>query len=306
MNKPKFWIALERSKGIGYASLNKIYEDFKDLGLSIEDLFDLSPDEIKNEFSFSEQTVNGIAEAQKRLEEIEDDILDMTEAGIIPVLFFDSKYPESLKKTLGNQSPPILYCLGNTSLLNEPGAAILGHHEISPKGEMISFQSAKVLSEHSITVISGMSKGTGTTAHISAMENKGKTVAVLPCGMFFFKMTERLQSVFDPDRFLILSPFYLRENFTEYNAMNRNRLICALSKAVFIVESPVEGGIFEAVKSAEKLNKPVFTAEYGEYPPSASGNPIFIKDYSATPVRGRKEGNIVIPNLDMLLAKVKF
>lgn len=306
MNKPQYWIALERAHGIGYATLNEIYTQFLDLGLSIEDLFDLTPDEIRDEFSFNDKVIDGIIQAKNILVEIEEDILDMNEAGIQPVLFFDNNYPKQIIESLQSQAPPILYCLGNVNLLKSSCAAILGHHEISPKGEMIAFQSAKILSKHSITVVSGMSKGTGTTAHASALENSGNTVAVLPCGMFQFKMTERLQNLFNPDRFLLVSPFYLKEGLSEFNAMNRNRLICALSKAVFIVESPAEGGIFEAIKSAEKLKRPVFTAEYAEYPPSAAGNPIFINKYKAEPVRGRKEGESVLPNLDNLIAKVKF
>lgn len=306
MNKSRHWIALSESSGIGYASMNEIYTTLSQIGISISDLFELSEKEIISEFTFNSRIVNGIIEAQKIFDEIEEDYLNMIEANIHPLLFFEKEYPDKLKKELKSNTPSILYCFGNLNLLNKNSAAILGHSEISTKGENIILQSAKILCSHDIVVTSGLSKGAGSIAHYSAIENKGNTIAFLPCGMFTFNMSEKLKSIFDPDHFLLVSQFPLNSPYSEFNAMSRNRLICAISDAVFIAESTEEGGIFEAAKSASKLQKPIFVSEYSEYPESAKGNPTIIKIFSAHPVRGRKEDNIVIPNLDSLLSKIKF
>jgi predicted Rossmann fold nucleotide-binding protein DprA/Smf involved in DNA uptake len=63
-----------------------------------------------------------------------------------------------------------------------------------------------------------------------------------------------------------------------YAAYIRNRIICALAHAVYIVEAPDEGGIYEAAKSAHALNIPLYTTEYAEYPPTASGNKKIMSD----------------------------
>lgn len=306
MENYKHWMALNLAKGLGIVSLKEIYETIKSLSLSITDIFSLNIEEIKNEFNFSNSIVNGIIEAQSKIVEIESDYCDLIDANIQPIIFFEKNYPEILLNKLKSNAPTILYTFGNIDLLNTKSAAILGHSEISAKGEMINYMAVKNLSEHNITVISGMSKGAGVIAHKSAMENHGNTIAVLPCGMFNFHMSEKLKELFDENRFLIVSPFYPGEQFSKFNAYNRNRLICALSQAVYIVEAPEDEGIFEAGKSALKLNVPLFTTQYAEYPESAIGNKKLLSEYNATGIRGKKEGTKLIPNLDSLIAKVKL
>ncbi|MGL4371003.1 MAG: DNA-processing protein DprA, partial [Spirochaetota bacterium] len=156
------------------------------------------------------------------------------------------------------------------------------------------------------TVIGGVASGAGATAHTAALESGGTTVGIIPCGFLTFDLSAKLKAVFDSERFLLISPFYPKEEYSAFNAMNRNRIICALARAVFIVEAPAEGGIFEAAKSAAKLAIPLYTAEYSQYPESAAGNSSIIKEYHAQPVRGRKEGGAVVPNIDALIASVKF
>ncbi|MBP8084301.1 MAG: DNA-processing protein DprA [Spirochaetes bacterium] len=308
MNRNTQWIALERAEGIGSASISEIYETLTSLSLNINDLFSLSEREIREEFSFKESIIKGIISAIKISDEIEDDCADMEEVGIKPLFVFNKDYPEILKQRLGNSAPPVLYLMGSPMILNETLAAVLAHSETSEKGSMIIFKGAKILSSHSITTVGNMSKGGGSILHRSTIEAGGKTIGILPCGFFTYTMTEKIQSIYNPDNFLIISPFYLKEEFNIYRAIERNKLICALSKAVFIVESPAkdEGGIFEAAKSAQKMHIPLFTAEYAEYSEPSMGNPVLIKEYGAQPVRGRKDENGVSPNLDAYIAKIKF
>ena len=308
MNRNTQWIALERAEGIGSASIIEIYETLSSLSLNIEDLFSLSEKEIREEFTFKESIIKGILAAIRISDEIEDDCADMEEIGVKPLFVFSKDYPEILKSRLGNALPPVLYLMGSSSILNDPLAAVLAHSETSEKGSMIVFKGAKELSSHSITTVGNMSKGGGTVLHRSTIEAGGKTIGILPCGFFTYTMTEKIQSIYNPENFLIISPFYLKEEFNIFRAIERNKLICALSKAVFIVESPAkdEGGIFEAAKSAQKMHIPLFTAEYAEYTEPSMGNPTLLKEYGAQPIRGRKEETGISPNLDAFIAKVKF
>ncbi|MBP7901271.1 MAG: DNA-processing protein DprA [Spirochaetes bacterium] len=308
MNRNTQWIALERAEGIGSASIIEIHETLSSLSLNIEDLFSLSEIEIREEFSFKETIIKGIISAKKISEEIEDDCADMEEVGIKPVFLFSKDYPEVLRLRLGNTVPPVLYLMGSPSILKESLAAVLAHSETSEKGSMIIFKGAKELTSHSIATVGNMSKGGGSILHRSSIEAGGKTIGILPCGFFTYTMTDKIKSIYNPDNFLIISPFYLREEFNIYRAIERNKLICALSKAVFIVESPSkdEGGIFEAAKSAQKMHIPLFTAEYAEYTEPSMGNPTLLKEYGAQPVRGRKDEGGLSPNLDAFIAKIKF
>ena len=306
MKDYKYWIAIEQAKGIGPSNLKIIYDTIKGLNLSIQDMFNLSPKEIQEEFSFNKKIIDAIINAKGSLTRIEEDYFNLLEAGVDVILFFEDSYPERLYDVLKNTFPPILYTYGNKRIFHERGAAILGEMNVSSKGKMITHLAARELAQHGIVTISGLAKGVDQIAHLSAVENAGKTIAILPFGIINLIIPEILQKVFDPQSFLIVSSFYPTREFSKFNAYSRNRLICALSYAVYIVESPLNGGIFEAGKSAHKQNIPLFITEYSKYPESASANKKLIDEYNAYPIKGRLIGDVLTPNLDKLIGIVKF
>jgi DNA processing protein len=304
MSNHKYWIALEQAKGIGPANLKIIYDKLKSFGLSVVDLFGLTPAEIKAEFAFHENVVNAIEGAKKSLYRIEEDYHLLLDAGIDPILFFEEAYPKRFHETLKTQIPPVLYTHGNKSIFKEKGAAILAEKDLSERGESIAYLAAKELTQHKIVTISGMAKG-ADIAHRSALLNGGRTIAIIPHGIFHYKIPEILRDVYNTDNILIISPFYPSAEPDKFSAFIRNRLICALSYAVYIVESVIEGGIFEAAKSANKLGIPLFVTEYKEYPKSASANKMLI-DEGAYSVKGRMVNSELSPNLDELIGIVKY
>ncbi len=306
MGHAKYWIALERVEGIGPASLQALYEALRAAGVSIADLFSLSADEIRHEFSLPEKIVSAFAPARAMMDRVEHDYLRLIDGGFDTILFFDPAYPARLKAILASQAPPVLYVYGRRDLLKKKCAAVLGDRNVSEKGALISHLASKILSEHDIPVASGLARGADIAAHRSALEYGGSTIIVPPYGAFNSVIPESLGGVIDFERALIVSPFYPATEYSPFNSLARNRVIVALSCAVFIVESPREGGIFEAGKSAHQGKVPLFVTEYAEYPESASGNRRLVEEFGAVPVRGRMEQDLLVPNLDRLIAAVKF
>lgn len=306
MNSTKHWLALNQVQGIGTAALKEIYGVVSAAGLSVTDVFGLTASEIKNEFHFTDKLAAAFGEAERNLDAAEREYLLLMDAGVQVIMFFSPLYPVRFHERLGNTTPPVLCVAGNASLLNTPGAAILGESRISSRGEFICHTAARELVQHDITVISGLAAGADVTAHRSALEYGGRTVAYLPCGIMKFAVPEQLKPVFDPERFAAVSHLGPEDPANRFNAYARNRLICAASNAVFIVESPEDGGIFEAAKSAHKLEIPLYTAEYAEYPESAAGNKRIIAEFGAKAVRGKKVDNLTVPNMDRFIADVKF
>ncbi len=304
MSNRKYWIALEQVKGIGPANLKVIYDKLKSFGLSVVDLFGLTPAEMQAEFAFHENIINAIESAKKSLSRIEEDYHLLLDSGIEPVLFFEDAYPKRFHETLKTQMPPILYMHGNKSVLKEKGAAILAEKELSERGEAIAYLAAEELARHKLVTISGMAMSENI-AHRSALLSGGKTIAIIPHGIFHFKVPDSLRDAYNTDNILLISPFYPAAEASKFNAFIRNRLICALSYAVYIVESATDGGIYEAAKSAKKLDIPLFVTEYREYPESASANKALIDD-GAYPVKGRFVNGELSPNLDELIGIVKF
>lgn len=306
MNSTKYWIALEQIHGIGPAHLMEIHKSLLKIGISVSDLCDLSIDEIKNEFNFPDKIAEAIAMTPSMLPKIEDDYFKLLESGIEVVPFFSELYPRRLHDILGHGMPPFLYVYGNASILKSKCLAILGDRDVSDKGEMISFSASREAAKHDIAVISGYARGVDLIAHRSALVHGGKTIALVPYGIFHFTVPTIMSDVINLDRMVIISPFYPTKEANKFNAFIRNKFICALSSAVFIVEAPEEGGIFEAAKSAQNLHIPLFTAQYAEYPKNASGNKKIIDELDGIPVLGKMENDMMVPNMDRIIGKIKF
>ena len=306
MSEAKFWIALEQSPGVGPASLFEIRKATSAAGLSIRDIFFLSRSDLEREFHFTPAVLDAFHSALAVLDRVEADYLKILDAGFEAVFVFDPRYPKRLASVLKSQAPSVLYCFGNAAILQEASAAILGDRDVSERGGMIAYMAAKELSRRGIPVISGLARGADTIAHRSAVENGGRTAAVLPYGAFHTSIPQSLQHVFNPDTFLLVSPFYPTTAYSAFNSLSRNRVAAALARAVFIVEAPAEGGIFDAGKSAHHLSVPLYVTEYAQPPQSASGNSRLIAEFAAHPVRGRIEGETLVPSIEKLIADIKF
>jgi DNA processing protein len=304
MNSHKYWIALDQAKGIGPANLKMIYDKLKSLDLSVTDLFSLTVSEMKAEFAFHENVISAIESAKNSLQKTEEDYHSLLDANIDCMLFFEDAYPKRLHDVLKTAIPPVLYTYGSKNILKEKGAAILGEMDLSERGERIAILGAGELAAHKIVTISGMARGIDIV-HRSALLHDGMTVIVLPSGIFHFKIPDILKDVYNDEKIIVISPFYPTTESSKFNAFVRNRFICALSYAVYFVECSIDSGIFEAVKSAKKLDIPLFVTEYKEYPASASANKLLIEE-GAHPVKGRLVNNELTPNLDELIGIVKF
>lgn len=306
MNSTKYWIALEQTHGIGPAHLVELHGLLKERGLSLADLCGLTAAEIRNELRLPEKIADAVSGMPQALPKIEDDYLKLLESGIEVVTFFSELYPPRLHETLGTGIPPILYVYGSTRLLREKGIAILGDKDVSERGEMITFEAARILARHRIVVVSGLARGADLIAHRSALAHDGTTVAMVPYGIFHLNVPDLLQDVMDPGRIAVVSPFYPTREPNKYNAFIRNKFICAMSCAAYIVEAPPEGGIFEAAKSARNLGVPLFTTEYADPPKNAEGNRKILDEMAGIPVLGKMENGMLVPNMDRIVGTARF
>lgn len=306
MNHIKYWITLEQVQGIGPAHLQEIYSTLALKNLALPDIMGLTGAEISGETGLQPKLAEAICSMEPLLPSVENDYLDLLDEGVSIIPFFSGGYPSLLKTRLANSMPSFLYAKGNDTLLAQKGIAILGDRDVSPRGQKISFLAAQDLARHRIPVISGFATGVDLIAHRSSLINGGSTIAVLPYGIKHIRPHEVLRGLDDPDRFLLVSPFYPTFEANRFQAYIRNRVACALAYAVFIVEAPDDGGIFEAAKSAAKLKIPLYTAEYSSYPDNAKGNVRILDELGGIPVRGRTVDEMLVPNMDRIIAHAKF
>jgi DNA processing protein len=77
-------------------------------------------------------------------------------------------------------APERLFLAGDADLLRSGRrVSIVGSRKVSPEGASRTRGLVKVLVEREITVVSGLAEGVDTAAHETAMNEGGRTIAVL-------------------------------------------------------------------------------------------------------------------------------
>lgn len=207
---------------------------------------------------------------------------------IIEIKLEDKFYPEKLKSI---QCPPKrIYCLGNIKLLNKMSVGIIGSRNCSTYGEKVSKEFAFNLSEKDITVISGLAKGIDTCAHIGAINQKGKTIAVLGSGLdnvYPRENTQLYKRIIESDG-LIISEYKLGTKPLKQNFPARNRIISGLSNGILVVEAQQKSGTKITVDFALEQGKDVFVVPGNIYSTNSEGTNELIKQ-GAIPVTNYKE-----------------
>lgn len=171
----------------------------------------------------------------------------------------DEKYPQRLLKT--KNFPTEIYAIGNIELLNSKYTiGIVGTRKCTEYGRRVASEFAKELSAKEICVISGLAMGIDGIAHNVAIEEQGKTIAVLGCGLnyiyppenewLFHKIIEKggciiseQSSNVEPDK-------------TKFPV--RNRIISGLSDAVLVIEANYRSGSSITAKFAREEGKNVY------------------------------------------------
>src|SRR5690606_14001949 len=94
------------------------------------------------------------------------------------ILWGEAAYPQALAAV--DPPPPLLWTLGDPSLMQRPCMAIVGARIASAGGQRIARSLAQQLGESGHVVVSGLARGVDAAAHLGALETG--TVAVLGGG----------------------------------------------------------------------------------------------------------------------------
>lgn len=145
-------------------------------------------------------------------------------------------------------------------MLNKPSIAIVGSRKASNYGKKYAALFSNSISGSNIAVVSGLAVGIDSVAHQYAMQENGKTIAVLGSGF---------SHIFPEENFLLFEQ--ILENggciISEYppetkpNSQTfpvRNRIIAGLSIAVLVIEAKYRSGSSITAKYALEEGKPVF------------------------------------------------
>ena len=170
----------------------------------------------------------------------------------------DEKYPKKLKNIY--ESPKSIYLIGNESLLNSKSIAIIGCRECTKYGAENALKFGYELAKKGICIISGMARGIDTYSHIGALKAKGKTIAVLGCGLDVIYPPENLKlykSIIENDG-AVITEYPLGIKPEKYHFPARNRIISGLSDGVLVIEAKKKSGTLITVDFELEKGKDVY------------------------------------------------
>lgn len=222
-------------------------------------------------------------------------------AGYPPVTSIDrgdERYPDKLLAILGKRAPDRLSALGNLDLITQHAISFCGARHASEKGIEAAALCARTASKHHFVITSGNARGVDRATHREALACGGATILVLPEGIAHFRIAPDLKDVWDWDRVLVISQFEPDTIWRSYHAMDRNKVIMALSCAMIVVEAGEKGGTRAAGEEALRLHVPLFAIDYGFDETIAPGNRILIGKGAKRLKKSRETGE---PNLSVLL-----
>lgn len=173
--------------------------------------------------------------------------------------FLDENYPTLLKEV---QRPPfVLFYYGDIDLLNYPKKiTIVGSRNCSDYGKLSTIKITHALVENDYVIISGMARGIDTISHQAALENGGKTIAILGNGIddAYPKENKLLYEKIKENGLVISEyPFNIAPN--KENFPRRNRLLAMLGNGLVIPEYKNSSGTSITLSLAISYGKTIFS-----------------------------------------------
>jgi DNA processing protein len=199
----------------------------------------------------------------------------------------EAGYPALLAEV--PDAPPILWAMGDLSLLTRPMVAMVGARNASSLGVRMAKRLGSGLSEAGFTVVSGLARGIDAAAHEAALEGPGGTVAVMAGGIDVIYPTENTALARDiAARGCRVSehPPGLEPQARHFPL--RNRIVAGLSRAVIVAEAAAKSGSLITAKAALDYGREVMAVPGHPFDARASGCNILIRD-GAVLVRGTSD-----------------
>jgi DNA protecting protein dprA len=219
------------------------YDENKEKELSLRDIAVVS--ECRNPALFIE-----------RYKQIDDDFLKKSFEEFPSFSILDDIYPWDLSEIYN--PPALLFYQGNIDLLELPKVAVVGSRDSSKLGNQSVQKIIKELNNELI-IVSGLARGIDTAAHMAALQNGGRTIAVIGTGLdvFYPKANKKLQSYIGKNH-LVLSEYGPGEQPLKFHFPERNRIIAGLCRGVIVAEAKMRSGSLITCERAMEEGRDVF------------------------------------------------
>lgn len=153
--------------------------------------------------------------------------------GIIPVTRVSAAYPPRISVRKRMSSPPVLFAMGDLSLLEQPAVAVVGSRRLRPENKRFASKAGQCAAQEGFVLVSGGAVGADQAAQEACLAAGGRCIIVLPD-----RLADR-----DPRRNVL----YLAEDgydlpFSAARALHRNELIHMLGEKTLAAQCTCGSG----------------------------------------------------------------
>lgn len=185
--------------------------------------------------------------------------------------------PPGLKDLAYPPSP--LFMLGDASLLSSPMIGIVGTRDPTQYGLRTATLLSRALSRGGACVVSGMARGIDAAAHRAALEERGRTVAVLGTGIDVpYPVGHRELHRLISEKGLVVSESGPGAKAHKGAFPKRNRIIAALCPVTIVVEAGHRSGALNTASHALELGRTVASVPGPIDSPQSEGTNQLIRD----------------------------
>ena len=167
----------------------------------------------------------------------------------------DALYPKTVLEL--SDVPETLYVRGDPAVLSMPAISIIGARKASPYGLAVAELAAKVAVEAGVTVVSGGAVGCDQASGWAAVNAGGKHAGLI---------TRTLDT---GGAVVSISPWGMGPR--KFAFPRRNRIIAALSQALFVSEAGMPSGTFSTAEAAMDLGRELLAVPGSILSPESRG-----------------------------------
>jgi len=273
MTPKEAYIVLNMLEEVGPVRVRRLLDVFG----CPEKILEASRSDLMRVDGVGEEVSCSITEWRKQAD-LDAELARIEKAGVRVVTCEDSDYPKLLRETY---DPPLaLYVKGTLSERDAFSIGVVGSRRTSLYGQEMARRLAYQLARLGVTVVSGLARGIDTQAHKGALQAKGRTVAVIGCGIDVVYPAENkklAEEIVEEGGALVTEfPFGVQPDRQTFPM--RNRIISGWSLGVVVVEASLKSGALITAGFAGEQGRQVFAVPGRADSPLSKGANKLIKD----------------------------
>jgi DNA processing protein len=253
MTSREAYIALNMVDGVGPIRVRALRDRFGEP----QAILAASKSELMQVEGVGEEVARSIASWREKVD-LDAELQRIEKSGVRVVCRDDAEYPKNLREIY--DPPLVLYVKGTLTERDALAIAVVGSRRTTLYGQDMARKLAFQLARVGVTVVSGLARGIDTAAHNGALQAKGRTVAVIGCGIDVVYPAEnkKLADEIVAKDGAVVTEFPFGVQPDRQNFPMRNRIISGWSLGVVVVEANLKSGALITANQAGEQGRQVF------------------------------------------------